>query len=120
VRGALVVADRVAVFNGSRLHERFTRWCTDRTAHLRDHAAGRYFHSTTAGETGGEIPVRTSSSLWLGVPEMQTDIFAEINRRIYDNIEVIVRESNLLENPGSYSSSQLMIRAAQHRIPFVA
>ncbi len=51
---------------------------------------------------------------------MQTDIFAEINRRIYDNIEVIVRESNLLENPGSYSSSQLMIRAAQHRIPFVA
>ena len=34
---------------------------------------------------------------------MQSDIFADVNRRIYDNIEVIVRESNLLDNPGSCS-----------------
>lgn len=57
--------------------------------------------SATAGETDGEVPVRTSSSLWVGLAEMQSDIFADINRRIYDNIEVIVRESNALENTGT-------------------
>jgi hypothetical protein len=76
--------------------------------------------------------VRTSSSLWLGKEEMQTEpTFAEINQvrppfhshhapsetnlgratpqpflsrvppqRIYDNIAIIVRESNALPNPG--------------------
>ena len=77
-----------------------------RTAHLRARAAGRYFRSGTAGEDTTETPVRTSSSLWLDIKEMQTDeIFAAVNQRIYDNIEVIVRESNRLENTGAQNDT---------------